>query len=80
LLLWCVFPYDTPYMLKQKNKTEDLNKLMNNIYKTEEIAQERIDIIVIDVGENAEKGYNEVCCNPKYSKATAVGICLAIFS
>lgn len=80
LLLWCVFPYDTPYMLKQKNKTEDLNKLMNNIYKTEEIAQERIDIIVVAVGEDGEISYGEVCCDPKYSKATFVGITLAIFS
>lgn len=67
-------------MLKQKNKTEDLNILMNKIYKTEEIAQERIDIIVVEVGEDGEISYGKVCCDPKYSKATAVGITLAIFS
>jgi hypothetical protein len=32
LLLLCVFPYDTPYVLKQRGETEDLNKLMRNIY------------------------------------------------
>jgi len=67
-------------MLKQKNQTEDLNKLMNNIYKTEEIAQERIDIITVSVGENGEISYGEVCCDRKYSKATFVGITLAVFS
>ena len=38
IFLYCIFPYDTPVSLKQNGNLEDLNKLMNNIYKSEEIA------------------------------------------
>ena len=43
ILFIAVFPYDTPVSSKQKGWTSDLNELMNKIYKTREIAQERID-------------------------------------
>ena len=54
ILLACVFPYDTPVIMKQKGNLEDLKTLMNKIYKTEEIAQERIDVIVIVENEDGE--------------------------
>jgi hypothetical protein len=40
--------------MKQKGNLEDLQTLMNKIYKTEEIAQERIDVIVIVENEDGE--------------------------
>jgi len=49
-----VFPYDTPVIMKQKGNLEDLKTLMNKIYKTEEIAQERIDVIVIVDNEDGD--------------------------
>jgi len=40
--------------MKQKGNLEDLKTLMNKIYKTEEIAQERIDVIVIVDNEDGD--------------------------
>ena len=42
-LLFCIFKYDTPYFLKQTGNDKELTIIMNKIYKTEEIACERID-------------------------------------
>lgn len=66
--------------MKQTRRTEDLNKLMNKIYKTEEIAQERIDCIVL-ADEDNEDGvsYGQVCCDSRYSRATIIGCTLSVF-
>jgi len=54
MLLWLVFPYDTPVYEKQQGRTENLNTLMNKIYASPEIAAERIDEIKI-ISEDDQK-------------------------
>lgn len=54
---------------------------MRNIYKAHAV-QDRIDELPdADNNDGAEQsvGYGAVLCSPKYSKATFVGIALAIF-
>ena len=79
IFLYCIFPYDTPVSLKQDGNLEDLNKLMNNIYKSEEIANERIGQILIVSEENSKQTYGSLCCGPRYRRATWVGCTLSIF-
>lgn len=81
LLMLTCFRFDTPVALKQKGETVALSKLMRNIYKAG-VVQERIDELPeAENNEGAEQsaGYGAVLCSPKFSKATFVGICLAIF-
>lgn len=79
-MLYCVFPYDTPVSLKQNGKFDDLNRIMNKIYKTEEIAIERIDEIVVISDEAGKKlTYGSLCCGPRYRRATWVGCILSVF-
>jgi hypothetical protein len=75
----CIFPYDTPVSLKQKGNLTDLNKLMNNIYKSEEIASSRIEQILIVSEENSKQTYGSLCCGKRYRRATWVGCTLSIF-
>ena len=65
--------------MKQKGRIEDLNYLMNRIYKTEEIAQERIDVIVTVDEDDDDVTYGQVCCDRKYARATIVGCTLSVF-
>jgi hypothetical protein len=53
---------------------------MNNIYKTEEIAIERIAEIVVISDEDGKKiTYGSLCCGPRYRRATLVGCTLSVF-
>lgn len=47
LLLLCVFTHDTPVVLKQKGKFDELKVFMNKIYISEEIVLARIEDIKI---------------------------------
>lgn len=82
LLLVCAFPYDTPVVLKQKGQEAELKAFMNKIYTEEATANERIEQIVVEEGEDDDSGpsYGAICCDPRYRRATGVGITLAIFS
>lgn len=54
---------------------------MNKIYTEEDTANERIDQIIVDGDEDdSGPGYGTLCFDPRYRRATAVGITLAIFS
>lgn len=80
LLLFFVFPYDTPYVLKQRGETEKLNTLMNNIYSTEERAAERTSfIITVNEDDQNDMSYGTLCCDPRYSRATILGCALSVF-
>jgi hypothetical protein len=54
---------------------------MRKIYKSEEVVQERIAMIVTDEQEGGdskkEMSYGTVCCSPKFSRATLVGCVLS---
>ena len=80
MLLWLVFPYDTPVYEKQQGRTENLNIIMNKIYATPEIAAERIDEIkIISEDDQKDLTYSKLCCDKQYSRATIVGCLLSVF-
>lgn len=79
-----VYPFDTPPMLYKKGHQEKLEKLMKKIYKPG-FADQRIEMVKEEVenrgndgGEEATLSWNEVFCGVRYSRATFVGIVLAM--
>lgn len=84
-LMWTVFPFDTPPMLKQKGDYQTLNTLMGKIYKPH-MVQKRIDELQgnesdMDMTNNESNGlsYGVVFSSPLYRKASLVGCTLAMF-
>ena len=54
---------------------------MNKIYTEEATANERIDLIeIIEDEDDSGPGYGTICFDPRYRRATWVGITLSIFS
>jgi hypothetical protein len=51
------FNYDTPKFLKQNGNSEELTELMNKIYITPEVAEERIELIHVVQGSNSSVSY-----------------------
>ena len=81
LLFVFVFPYESPTVLKRRGENDDLKKIMNEIYTTEDVANERIDQILVD-GEDQKSGpsYYQIYFDTKYCKATYIGTAIAILS
>ena len=74
------FNYDTPKFLKQNGNSEELTELMNKIYITPEVAEERIELIHVVQGSNSSVSYGQLLCDQKYRYATWSGLTFAIFN
>ena len=83
-LLICVYPYDTPPILKMRGDYQRLNEFMGKLYqpyivqqKIDEIAAGGLDTTDADMAHNVS--YKEVFTGPLYRRATFVGCTLAVF-
>jgi hypothetical protein len=56
-LMIFAFNYDTPKFLKQNGNSEELSELMNKIYITPEVAEERIELIHVVRGSDSSVSY-----------------------
>ena len=84
MLLVCVYPYDTPPILKMRGDYQRLNEFMGKLYqpyivqsKIDEINAGGLDTTDADMTQNLS--YKEVFTGPLYRKATFIGCSLAIF-
>ena len=76
-----VFPYESPTVLKRRGDTEDLKQIMNNIYTNEEVANERIEqILVEEESEESGPSYYQIYFDPKYRNGTYTCTAIAILS
>ena len=52
---------------------------MTKIYETEDLAKERTDLILVESEAEHDHSYGQLCCSPKYRRATFVGCMLFVF-
>jgi hypothetical protein len=65
-LLFIVFPYDTPPVMKSRGEYQKLNNLMSKIYKPN-VVQDKIDEIQGGDDDDESKfnaSYGDVFCSP----------------
>lgn len=91
LLLLTVFRIDTPIFYHQKGDAQKMREALKYVYKPYAIENKADEILqggsptAADGNEEGEAqeaenvGYQDICCNPLYSKATIIGLLMAVF-
>lgn len=86
-LLLFVYRFDTPAFMKAKGDDEKLREVLAKIYKPEAI-QGVIDEINVegkkddgeaDEDDKGKQTYRDICCNPRFNRATWLGCAFAVF-